>query len=271
MRRWQGFRGSDQGRTDVVLDNTPESLDRLKILIDRLRLGAAKHRSTCWVGAVTARRCAGRRREKWHLKPVPFGKWAVSRQPVGNNIAMIVFPFSESVEWARFTGRMLSSFDLKESLRGQECLLVYPPSDVNSVLEVNYKDFMQARKLLDDGNIGAALDAYRRELKKRPKNAARARIVELSGPSSGTTRRRAFTKEAVEAGSRRPICSCNTRMSWRRPTWRRQLPYYRKAAQNPRDVATLIKLGKAYQKTGTWRWRVDAGGEHLTAIDGERS
>lgn len=261
--------------TDVELDGTPESLDRLKILIDRLELRSDKHPiNVLGVGACygeTLRMTAG---AKWHLKPVPFGKWSVSKQPVGNSIATIVFPFSECVEWARFTGRMFSAIDVRINLRNQDCLLVYPPTDVDAVLSAHYPDFMQARKSLDDGKIDAALDAYRRELKNRPKNAALAReVVELCRAVDRMDLAKSFAKQAVESGVETPDLLLQFADELAATDAVKALPYYRKAAQLPGAIApTFIKLGKAYLKSGDrplaescWRRA------YLSATDMERN
>ena len=269
------FAAAIKDETDVVLDGTPESLDRLKILIDRLDLASNKHPiNVLGVGACygeTLRTVAG---AKWQLRPVPFGKWSVGRLATNNNVAMVVLPFSESVEWARFTGRMLSAYDVRNSLRGQECLLVYPPSEVNTILEASYKDFLQARKLVDEGNIDAALEAYARELKKRPTNAALAReVVTLCRAVERPEAAKSFVKNAVEAGIETTDLLVLYADEVAKSDANKSLLYYRKAVQLPGAIAPVfIKMGKAYQKTGQvamaescWRRA------YLSATDMERS
>lgn len=247
------FADAIQAETGVVLDQSAESLDRVRSLIDSLQLASGKHRvNILGVGAYygeTLKKAVG---AKWHLRAVPFGQWTPVRQPAAGGVVEIVLPFSDTYGWAMFTGRMLGAHDLRTRAAGQEWLLVYPPTDADEVLKKTCGDYLKARKEIDAGNIDAALKLLAAEQKKRPRNAHLAReLVALCRAIEKPDLAAQHTKQAVEAGVEASDLMVDYADALAKTTPDRALVYYRKAAHQPFvQASTLIKMGRAYQQAG---------------------
>ncbi len=237
----------------VVLDSSPESLERLRTLIDQLELASGKHPvNILGVGAYygeTLRKLVGAR---WQLERIPFGQWVPARTVQQHTVAEVILPFSDTYGWALLSGRVVDAFDLHTRGVGCDWLLVYPPARVDDVMQANFADYLMGKKRIDDGDINGGLPLLAAEMKKRPKNAQLAReLIALCKALERNDQAKAFTRQAVEAGVEANDLLMLHADDLMRGDAAKSIVYYRKAAHlSYAPAETLIKLGRAYEQIG---------------------
>ena len=249
------FAAAVRDELGVTLDFTPESLDRFTRVIEQLEMASGRNTvNVLGAGAYygeTLRKVIG---AQWHIKPVPFGDWLPGLNPVGNSVLEIVYPFSDCYRWSMYDGsNLLNSIGVKNRVRGQDWLLVFPPNHAANVMNSHAKDYLKARTLLDKGDVNAgSLGIHESDIKKRPHNGQLAReIISLYTAVGKHERAKSFTKQAVEAGAEAHDLLILYADELARTDPAKAIPYYRKAAHTAfAPPETLINMGQAYEKAG---------------------
>jgi hypothetical protein len=253
------FAESATQATGRRFDFSEESLDQLQRALPELGFGVSSEPALALgVGAYygeTLRRVAG---AEWKFKGSPFGDWIPSEARQGNSIVEPIFPFSDAWGWAQDQESDTYAFLGKSALRrrdpGRRLLLVHPPSYVaEAVREATPVPYLEARRILDAGELRAALDLLLHELESRPRNRDLAReVISLCRSAGLENEARDLTRRAVEAGSEVPDLIVRLADDIKDRDPKKALTLYRRAAEVSSwpQAEILLKLGHAYASGG---------------------
>ncbi len=239
-----------------ALDFSADSLDRLPALVRDLDLGSARERAlVLGLGAYYGETLRKVAQAEWRLQPRPFAEWTPAQPAQGNSLVEVILPFSDCCRLALGSEHVWirDPEDLLKRVEGQKLLLVYPPVHAEEAVDAaTPKEYREARRLLDAGEVKPALDSLARELERRPRNGPLVReVIALCESVRLADAAQALTRRAVEAGNEVPELLIRRADELAKTDPKQALELYRKAVQGDWAPAeAYLKLGRHYAELG---------------------